>query len=73
MPGVLKLEVHRLLLRFLAIVRLHRDYAAQFWFLYYKIDTELVESRQKRLEKIVDSMRSFTYEKRLKLLNLYTH
>ena len=57
---------------YLALVRPHLDYAAQFWSPYYRMDIGLLESVQRRMTKMIEGMRNFPYERRLKLLNLHS-
>ena len=48
------------ILKYLALVRPHLDYEVQFW------------SLQRRMTKMIEGIRNFSYERRLKLLKLYS-
>ena len=41
------------ILHYLALVRPHLDYAVQFWFLYYRMDKNYLESIQRRMTKVI--------------------
>ena len=53
------------ILRYLALVRLHLDYAAQFWSPYYRNDIGSLEAVQRRMTKI-QGLRNLPYKDRLK-------
>ncbi|ORD92985.1 hypothetical protein ECANGB1_2036 [Enterospora canceri] len=57
---------------YLALVRPHLDYAVQFWSPYYRMDIILLESVQRRMTKMIEGIRNFSYERRLKLLKLHS-
>ena len=57
---------------YLALVRSHLDYAIQFWSPYYRMDIGLLESVQRRMTKMIEGIRNFSYERRLKLLKLHS-
>lgn len=54
----------------LALVRPHLGYVAQFWWLFYRMDINLLEPVQRRMTKMTDSVLSFPYQTRLMLLTL---
>ena len=54
-----------------ALVRPHLDYALQFWSLYYRMDIILLELVQRRMTKMIEEIRNFSYERRLKLWKLH--
>ena len=58
---------------YLTLVRPHLDYAVvQFWSPYFRMDIGLLESALKRMTKIIERIRNFSYEERLlKLLSNY--
>ena len=56
---------------YLALVRSHLDYAVQFGSPYYRMDIGLLESVQRRMTKMIEGIRNFSYERRLKLLKLH--
>ena len=43
--------------------------AVQFWSPYYRIDIILLESVQRRMTKMIEGIRNFSNERRLKLLS----
>ena len=57
---------------YLALVRLHLDYAAQFWSPYYRKDIGSLEAVQRRMNKMIQGLRNLPYKDRLKRLNLYS-
>ncbi len=57
---------------YLALVRPHLDYAVQFWCPAYKMDIHSLESVQRRMTKMIHSIRNLPYEERLKRLNLHS-
>jgi hypothetical protein len=54
------------------LVRPHLEYCMQAWRPYLKKDIELMEGVQRRVTKLVLSMRKYSYEERLKFFNLTT-
>ena len=56
---------------YLALVRPHLDYAVQFWF-PYGMDIGSLESVQRRITKMIEGIRNFSYERRLKLSKLHS-
>ncbi|MDJ0596593.1 MAG: reverse transcriptase family protein [Pleurocapsa sp. MO_226.B13] len=57
---------------YLALVRPHLDYAAQFWSPLYRRDVNLLESVQRRMTKMIHNTRNLTYVERLKKLKLHS-
>ena len=57
---------------YLALVRPHLDYAAQFWSPYYRKDTESLEAVQRRMTKMIPGLRNLPYKDRLNRLNLHS-
>ena len=57
---------------YLALVRPHLDYAAQFWSPYYRKDIESLEAVQRRMTKMIQGLRNLPYKDRLKRLNLHS-
>ena len=58
---------------YLALVRPHLKYAVQIWSPYYRMDIILLESAQRRMTKIIlEGIRNFSYERRLKFLKLHS-
>ena len=57
---------------YLALVRPHLDYAAQFWSPYYRKDIESLEAVQRRMTKMIQGLRNIPYKDRLKQLNLHS-
>ena len=57
---------------YLALVRPHLDYAAQFWSPYYRKDIESLEAVQRRMTKMIQGLRNLPYRDRLKRLNLHS-
>ena len=53
-----------------ALVRSHLEYANCVWSPYRVKDIEMIEKVQMRATKMVQKLRNFSYEDRLKLLNL---
>ena len=60
------------ILRYLALVRPHLDYAAQFWSPYYKKNIGSLEAAQRRMTKMIQGLRNLSYKDRLKRLNLHS-
>ena len=56
---------------YLALVRLHLDYAVQFWCPYYRKDIESLGAVQRRMTKMIQGMRNIPYKDRLNCLNLH--
>ena len=54
-----------------AIVIPHLDYAAQFRFPYYRKDIGSLAAVQRRMTKMIQGLKNFPYEDRLKRLNLH--
>ena len=52
-------------------MKLHLDYAVQFWLTHYRKATGLLESVQRRMSKRTQGMTEIQYEARLKVLNLH--
>jgi len=57
---------------YLALVRPHLDYAAQFWSPYYRKDIQSLEAVQRRMTKMIQGLRNLPYKDRLKRLNLHS-
>ena len=57
---------------YLALVRPHLDYAAQFWSPYYRKDIDFLEVVQRRMTKMIQGMRNLPYRERLRRLNLHS-
>ena len=57
---------------YLALVRPHLDYAVQFWSPYYRKDIDPLERIQRRMTKMIHSIRNLSYMDRLKKLNLHS-
>ncbi|ORD92756.1 hypothetical protein ECANGB1_578, partial [Enterospora canceri] len=57
---------------YLALVRPHLDYAAQFWSPYYRKDIGSLEAVQRRMTKMIQGLRNLPYKDRLKRLNLHS-
>ena len=57
---------------YLALVRLHLDYAAQFWSHYYSKDIGSLEAVQRIMTKMIQELRNLPYKDRLKHLNLHS-
>ena len=57
---------------YLALVRPHLDYGAQFWSLYYRMDIDKLEAVQRRMTKMIQRIRNLTYKDRLKHFNLHS-
>ncbi|KAK8747068.1 hypothetical protein OTU49_016973, partial [Cherax quadricarinatus] len=55
-----------------SLVRPHLDYAAQFWSPYYRMDINSLENIQRRMTKLIHSIRNLPYEERLKTLKLHS-
>ena len=55
---------------YLSLVRPHLDYAVQFWSPYYRMDIILLESVHRRMTKMIEGIRNFSYARRLKPLKL---
>ena len=69
----LTLDLSQVNLRlYLALVRPHLDYAAQFWSPYYRNDISSLEAVQRRLTKMIQGLRNLPYKDRLKRLNLHS-
>ena len=57
---------------YLALVRPHLDYAVQFWSRSYRRDTNLLESVQRRLTRMIQGLRNLTYQDRLEYLKSHS-
>ena len=57
---------------YLALVRSHLDYAAQYWSPYYRKDMGSLEAVQRKMTKMIQGQRNLTYKDRLKRLNLHS-
>ena len=57
---------------YLALVRPHLDYAAQFWSPYYRKDIGSMEAVRRRMTKMIQGLRNLLYKDRLKRLNLHS-
>ena len=55
-----------------AFVRPHLEYSVQFWSPYLRKDVIELEKIQRRATKLIPSLRSKSYEDRLRQLNLYS-
>lgn len=57
---------------FTSMVRPHLEYCQSVWAPHLKKHTKLIESVQRRATKLVDNLKDFTYEERLRILDLPT-
>ena len=57
---------------YLALIRSHLDYAAQFCSPYYKKDIGSLEAVQRRMTKMIQGLRYLPYKNRLKRLNFHS-
>ena len=55
-----------------SLVKPHLDYASQFWSPYCKLDIGWIDSVQKKMTNMIQGIRNLSYERRLKLLQLYS-
>ncbi len=55
-----------------SLVRLHLEYAVQFWSLHHAKDIAKLEGVQRRATKIIPSLRNKSYEERLSTLNMFS-
>ena len=54
------------------LVRVHQDYAVQFWLSYCSKEMGLLKSGERRKCKRIQGMRDIPYEERLKILRLHS-
>jgi len=54
------------------LVRPHVEYCVSAYSPYYKKDKELLEKVQRRFTKMINGMKSKSYEERLQKLNLWS-
>ena len=54
------------------LVRLHLEYAVQFWSPFLRKDIDLLEKVQHRATKMIHGISGLEYEERLRSLNMYS-
>ena len=57
---------------YLALIRPHLDYVAQFWSFYYRKDIGSLYAVHRRMTKMIQGLRNLPYKDRLKRLNLHS-
>ena len=60
------------ILRYLALVRPHLDYVAQFWSPYYRNYIGSLEAVQRKMSKMIQGLRNLPYKDSLKCLNFHS-
>jgi len=65
------LDCQSLRMLYCTYVRPHIEYCIQAWSPYFKKDIDALEKVQRRASKLIPDIRRFSYEARLKKLNLY--
>ena len=55
-----------------SIVRPHLDYCMQVWRPHYRKDIDKLEKVQRRVTRMVEGLREYSYEDRLRILRLTT-
>ena len=60
------------ILRYLALLGPHLDYAAQFWSPYNRKDIGSLEAVQRRMTKMIQRLKNLPYKDRFKRLNLHS-
>ncbi len=58
---------------YISLVRPHLEYAVQFWSPHHGKDIAKLEAFQRRVTKMIPSLRNKSYEERLARLNLFSH
>jgi len=65
-------DIQSFMIIYRTYIRPHLEYCVQAWNPYLIKDIKCLERVQRRATKLVPSLRKYTYEKRLELLNLYS-